>query len=329
MQAPEFWCHGGPAAGFLAPFGAAWAGVAALRRSLARPWRAPVPVICVGNLVAGGSGKTPLAIAVALSLRAKGRTPHILSRGYGGQARGPLRVTPDNQDAALVGDEPLLLARHAPTWIGADRARGARAACDAGCDVIVMDDGMQNFTLAKDFTVIAIDGGFGFGNGRVMPAGPLRETLAAGLARTQAAVVIGDDVCGAGAALAGRVPVLGARLVPAPGAERLADKTVFAFAGIGRPQKFFDTLAAMRCRLAETRSFADHHVYRPDEIMAICERAAALGAVPVTTEKDAVRLPAEARTMVEPLAVTLEWSDEAALDDLLDSAMTGKTPHRG
>ncbi len=329
MRAPDFWRRQSAGSTALAPVGAAWSAIVALRRVTARPWKAPVPVICIGNLVAGGAGKTPLAIAVTGKLRNRGRTPHILSRGYGGWTRGPLRVEANRHDATEVGDEPLLLARHAPTWVARDRAQGARAACNAGADVIVMDDGMQNFTLAKDLTIVAVDGGFGFGNRLVMPAGPLREPLASGLARTGAAVLIGVDKCGAEAALAGRVPVLPTRLVPAPGTEALADKTVLAFAGIGRPQKFFDTLASMRCNLAETKSFADHHFYDADEIMRICDRARELGAIPVTTEKDAVRLPTEARTMVETLAITLEWDGESSLDGLLDTVIGSAVPDHG
>ncbi len=323
MRAPEFWSRRGGFSALLSPLGAAWGAAAAARRGLAHPWRAPLPVVCVGNITVGGAGKTPLAIALCGYLAAAGRAPHVISRGYRGYLPGPVRVDPDIHSAAEVGDEPLLLAAAAPTWVGRDRAAAARAAADAGAGIIVMDDGFQNFDLAKDLSVIAIDGGYGFGNGCVMPAGPLREPLSAGLARADAAVVIGDDTAGGGRRAAAAVPVHAARMAPLPGAgsDDIAGRDVFAFAGIGRPGKFHATLAEMGCRLVATQDFADHHTYRAEEVMAMCERAAASGAIPVTTAKDAVRLPAAARAMVTTLHVGLEWQDPEALEHLLSPVL--------
>lgn len=311
MRAPDFWARPGGVSTLLSPAGAAWAAAAALRRRWAHPWRAPVPVVCIGNITVGGAGKTPLALALCRYMDEAGRMPHVISRGHGGSLAGPVCVDPARHSAADVGDEPLLLAEAAPTWIAKDRAAAARAAVDGGADIIVMDDGLQNFSLAKDLAVIAIDGGYGFGNGRVMPAGPLREPLAAGLARSDAAVVIGADEAGGGARAAQNLPVFTARMVPVPGPDydAIAGQDVFAFAGIGRPAKFYATLAEMGCKLVATEDFADHHRYTPDEIMKICERAAEAGAVPVTTAKDSVRLPPEARAMVKILRAGLEWED--------------------
>ncbi len=321
MRAPDFWRHDGPPARLLSPFGWAYDATGRLRRGLVRPWRAPVPVICVGNLVAGGAGKTPVALSLAALLIARGRRPHFLSRGHGGRLAGPVRVDPDLHGAGEVGDEALLLAAVAPSWVARDRAAGARAAVADGAEIIVMDDGMQNPGLAKDLSLMVIDGGYGFGNRRVMPAGPLRETLDDGLARADAAVLIGADETGAEAALAGRLPLLRARIEPLPTTEPLGGKDVLAFAGIGRPEKFFATLREMGCRLISARGFPDHHVFRAEEVAALLEHAVAAGAVAVTTAKDAVRLPPEARALVRVLEIDIAWRDEDAIATLIDSAL--------
>jgi tetraacyldisaccharide 4'-kinase len=320
MRAPDFWRRdaASPWPLLLAPLGWAWAAGAWAERRLAQPKRAPVPVISVGNLVAGGAGKTPTAIAVAERLIARGARPHFISRGYGGRLKGPERVDPARHSFRDVGDEPLLLARTAPTWVARNRARGALAAIEAGAGLLILDDAHQNHSLVKDLSLLVIDQEYGVGNGRVIPAGPLREPVAAGFARADAIVAIGAPSPAAPPVpRAGTKPVLRARLEPGPEAARLTGRAVVAFAGIGRPEKFFDTLAQIGCRLAETRAFADHHAYSPDEVMRLVEAAAQRGAVAVTTAKDAVRLPDEARPMVETLSVALRFDDEAALDRLL------------
>jgi tetraacyldisaccharide 4'-kinase len=277
-------------------------------------------VICVGNLVAGGAGKTPVALALARRLLARGRAPHFLTRGYGGRLAGPVRVDPAAHTARAVGDEALLLAAMAPAWVAHDRPAGARAAAAAGAQTIVMDDGHQNPSLGKDLAILVIDGGYGFGNRRVIPAGPLREPIGEGLARADAVVVVGVDECGIAREIGGRVPLLRARIAPTPGQDELADRDVVAFAGIGRPEKFFATLADLRCRIVAAHAYADHHAYAPDEIMRLADEAGAKRATLVTTAKDAVRLPPEARAMVRVLDVEIEWEDEAAVDALLDRA---------
>ena len=326
MRAPDFWAGDGVLARSLVPLGMGYHLAGRLRRALARPASVGVPVVCVGNLVAGGAGKTPVALALVEALGARGRKVQCLTRGYGGRVSGPHRVDPARDTAARVGDEALLLARAAPTWVARDRAAGARAAAAAGAEVIVMDDGFQNPSLAKDLSLVVIDGAYGFGNGRVMPAGPLRETVPGGLARAQAVVVLGPERRDLGAQLGARPDcgpdggpaVLTARLAPRPGSERLAGRRVLAFAGIGRPAKFFATLADLGAKVVETRAFPDHHAYAPAEIESLRARAAALDACAVTTEKDAVRLPPELREGIEVLAVAVEWREPEALDALLD-----------
>jgi tetraacyldisaccharide 4'-kinase len=267
----------------------------------------------------GGSGKTTLALDLLHRLAARGAAPHALLRGYGGTARGTRRVLPDD-DAAEMGDEALLLARVAPTWIGADRAEAARAAVAAGAGVLVMDDGLQNPTLCKDASLLVIDGGFGFGNGCVLPAGPLRESIAAGAARCRAAVLIGTDETDAAAALPADLPVLRAALAPGPATRALQGRRVLGFAGIGRPDKFFATLRETGADLADTVAFPDHHRFATRELDALMAQAERLGAALVTTAKDAVRLPRAVRDAVMVADVTLDWQAPDGIEALLDAA---------
>lgn len=326
MRAPEFWRHSGLLPALLSPVSAIWRHRAAARLRRAEPETVSIPVICIGNAVAGGAGKTPVAISVADSLIRQAAKPHFLSRGYGGTTTVPTLVDPAHHTAVDVGDEPLLLVRHAPTWVARDRVAGAQAAVSAGAELLILDDGFQNPSLHKDLSILVVDGGYGFGNRRVMPAGPLREDLDDAIDRADAIAIIGADLHGIEKSTSGGKPVLGARFVPRIEDDDLSGKTVLAFAGIGRPEKFFETLAGMGCDIVATRSFADHHPYTSDEVMRLVEDAAAAGAVPVTTEKDAVRLPAEARDIVHTLGVTLEWRDQSALDTLLSTALPPARP---
>jgi tetraacyldisaccharide 4'-kinase len=267
-------------------------------------------VICCGNVTVGGAGKTTVALDIGRRLFARGRAVHFLLRGYGGTVRGPHRVGA-NDTAASVGDEALLLAAVAPTWVGADRAASARAAVAAGAQVLAMDDGLQNPTLHKDMSLLVIDGASGFGNGRVLPAGPLRESLAAGAARCQAAVLIGPDID-----LPSSPPVLRAYLVPAPDIRDFVDAKVLAFAGIAVPDKFFTMLRENRVDLVKTVSFPDHHPYRDADIRKLIEMAH--GATLLTTPKDAVRLSAAMRSKVRVVGVSLAWDAPATLEAMLD-----------
>src|SRR5271170_3295535 len=251
MHAPEFWQRDGLWPRLLVPAGWAIAGAGRLRRRLARPLMLEIPVLCVGNLVAGGTGKTPVALALAQQLQARGVRVHCLTRGHGGMAAGPVEVDPARHDARAVGDEALLLAAAAPTVVARDRAAGARLALARGAELVVMDDGFQNPGLAKDLSLLVVDGAVGFGNARLLPAGPLREPIDSGLARAQAVVLIGPDQAGVARRIAGALPMLGARLVPDAGWDALRGRRVVAFAGIGRPQKFFAALEAHGIIVAE------------------------------------------------------------------------------
>lgn len=324
MRAPEFW-HGDRgrlAPILLAPLSAVFDAAARLRKLAVKPWRAPVPVICVGNLTVGGAGKTPTVLALADRLQAGGLRVGCLSRGYGGKATGPLQVDPQHHRAAEVGDEPLLLAGAAPTWIARDRKDGARVAVAEGVDVLLLDDGLQNPTLIHDLALVVVDAEYGFGNGRLLPAGPLREPVERGLARAGAVVLIGEDRHGVAAALARRVPmILTAQLMPDDDAFALKGRKVLAFAGIGRPAKFFATVERLGADIVARVPLADHHRYTPDEAMRLVEEAQRLGAVPVTTAKDFVRLPDGSRRMVTPVGVHLQFDDADALDRLLEPVL--------
>ena len=314
MRAPGFWTaeSGGAAAAALTPLSWIHCLAARARAGLVRPSQASLPVICVGNFTAGGAGKTPTVLALTALLAADGIRPHILTRGYGGRERGPLKVDPACHDAHAVGDEALLLARAAPTWVCRDRPAGAAAAAAAGAPLLLMDDGMQTPGLTKDLCLAVVDGGAGFGNGRLLPAGPLREPLARGLRRVHALVLVGPDRRRALAALGPlAAPVIEAALVPGGEACALRGRPVVAFAGIGRPDKFFETLTDSGCTVIARYAFADHRRFRDGEIAAIIAYAKERDAVPVTTEKDHVRLPPEARAAVRALPVTLVWRDPA------------------
>jgi tetraacyldisaccharide 4'-kinase len=300
MRAPEFWRHDGLLPRLLSPLAALYA--AATARRVARPgWRAPVPVLCIGNPGAGGTGKTTVALDLAARLRERGHRPAFLTRGYGGRQPGPLEVNPTIHTAAEVGDEPLLLAALAPTFLGPDRAATARLAVAQGATILLMDDGLQNPTLEKTLSLLLIDGAAGFGNGRVIPAGPLREPVAAAAARCAAAILIGPDTTRALAQLPPTLPVLRACLVSAPP----PPGPLLAFAGIGRPEKFRETLEAAGAQVTRLVPFPDHHPYTEADLQPLL----ATGATLVTTPKDMVRIPPALRPRITPVGVRLAWLD--------------------
>jgi len=320
-QPPAFWRHdsGSLLPLVLSPLSGAVSGLTA-RRVARTGWRAPVPVICCGNAGVGGAGKTTLVLDLAARLQARGLAVHVLTRGYGGSAAGVIRVDPAVHDAEAVGDEALLLADMAPTWRSADRAAAAHQAIAAGAQILVMDDGLQNATLIKSFSLLVIDGGFGFGNGRVLPAGPLREPVRAAAARSNAAVLIGADQAGALASLPAFLPVFAARLVPGAGSAALAGTRVVAFAGIGRPEKFFAMLRDAGVVVVRGVAFADHYPFTARDLSELRQLADDLDAIAVTTPKDFVRIPSAMKPHFQPVGVSMIWEDAQALEALLDRA---------
>jgi len=324
VKAPGFWWTSSPspAARLLAPVSAVWAWRAGTRMDAAPEMVAPVPVVCVGNLVAGGAGKTPTALAVAKLAQAEGRKVGFLTRGYGGRAKGPLLVDPAVHRAAEVGDEPLLLAAAAPTVVSGDRPRGAARLIAEGVGLIVMDDGFQNPSLAKDLALVVVDAASGIGNGRVMPAGPLRAPLEVQLRHASALVVIGEGAAAEPvvqlAARAGK-GAYRARLEPKAGGD-WARGRLLAFAGIARPEKFFASLREAGATVAATEAFPDHHRFSEADARRLIDRAARGELRLVTTEKDRARMRGEPgavgelHDLSEMLAVELafERPDEIA-----------------
>jgi tetraacyldisaccharide 4'-kinase len=317
MKAPAFWWEKpGLAAALLSPLAAIYGAITG--RRLAHPGaQAGIPVICVGNPTLGGAGKTPTAMALARLLLAAGEKPAFLSRGYGGILKGPVMVEATHR-AAQVGDEPLLLAQVAPTIVARDRVAGARLARESGASVIVMDDGFQNPSLAKDFSILVIDGARGLGNGRVFPAGPLRAPLRPQLARADAVLVIGGAPALPGWTGAAGVKAFNGTLQPDPASvASLKGKKALAFAGIGDPEKFFTTLDRAGVETRLRRSFADHHRYDAEDAANLVTEADRHGLALVTTEKDLARLRGEpalaglaARAQALPVTLRIAELDE-------------------
>lgn len=313
-QRPSWWQYDTLLARTLDPVGRLYGLGTQARLQWVRSWHAPVPVICVGNVTAGGTGKTP----VVLDLLKRLPGAHALTRGYGGTLSGPMPVDMSRHAACDVGDESLLLARHAPTWVAHHRIRGAKAAVQAGATHIVMDDGFQNPSLAKTVSFLVIDGQEGFGNGRIIPAGPLRERPEQAWKRASALVLFGDDQTGILRHIPVTLPVFRARLNACDIPEQWRGQRVYAFAGIGQPKKFFHTLRTLGADVTETCTFPDHYFYTTRDILSLHEAARIHNAQLVTTEKDIVRLDPDLRKSIHTVPVQVSWDDENHLTSFLE-----------
>ena len=328
MQAPKFWYRSRSwQAVLLSPFGALYAWATARRQKNARLTRVDIPVICIGNLNVGGTGKTPTTIALAQLLWARGIAVHIVSRGYGGSLLAVTQVDPRIHTADETGDEPLLMAAFAPTWVANERVAGARAAQNAGADVILLDDGFQDPSLTKDLTIIVVDAARGFGNGYCLPAGPLREPVHVGLKRANAVISIGEPEVQSrfrerSAEQVGRIEHLTASLKPIEMGMPWAEGRYLAFAGIGDPEKFFATLRGLGAPLVRTVALDDHQKLARPMIQRLMKEAQSMNAQLVTTEKDAARLPADLRSGILSLPVRLEFDDANALETLLEPVLS-------
>ena len=322
---PWFWRDSGLAAKAastaLAPASWAYAAVSRLREQIATSWASPVPIVCVGAATLGGVGKTPFALTLAELLRENVRRPHFLTRGYGGRLAGPVRVDSVKHTHTDVGDEALMLAEAAPTWVSRDRRAGARQAAKAGADVIIMDDGYQNPTIKKDFSILLIDQDNPIGNGRIFPAGPLREAL--------------EDACARADAVVHIVPYTRAEANDTDGHKawlapdesfQVGDERVFAFCGIANPKRFFHMLVALGADVIDTAAFPDHHAYSDGTLQVLRKNAEKLGAALVTTQKDYVRIDPRLRDDIAYLPVRMKLQANESLLPLLMSAIeTRKT----
>ena len=323
MKPPGFW---------QSPHRSLWAAVlwpvtllyrlgASLRRTVTRPVAVDAKVLCVGNVTVGGAGKTPVVIALAKAAGKQGIRVAIVSRGYGGRLVGPVCVDPTHHSARDVGDEPMLLAAHAPTWISRDRVQGAMAAQTAGADLVLLDDGFQNPSLQKDFSLLVFDGGYGIGNGAVFPAGPLREPVDSALLRADMCLLIGQDERNLTGTVLRDAEVEVARLVPEPSANFERNSPYVAFAGIGIPEKFFRTLRAMGLELAAAVQYPDHYQYTKKDLNELMLEAQKNRASLVTTRKDYVRIPESHTEHVQVLDVALECETAGTMEQIIRKAM--------
>jgi tetraacyldisaccharide 4'-kinase len=322
MKAPAFWAAApGVIAWLLSPLG--WIYGLATAWRMGRPGKkAALPVICIGNLTVGGAGKTPTVLMLAKALRDVGETPFVVSRGYGGRIAGPIRVVPGEMTAVDCGDEPLLLARRVPTMVSRDRFTGARLAQAEGATLVLLDDGLQNPGLRKDFSIAVVDSGAGFGNGFCVPAGPLRAPAGLQMIHVDALLVIGDaagDMMRPPDLAQSGKPLFHTAITPdSITIARLRERPVLAFAGIGRPEKFFDTLLSAGIQVAATRAYSDHHPFGAAEMASLRREAEENGWQLVTTEKDMVRLSEPAADIIA-LPIALGTADPALVDLILSA----------
>jgi tetraacyldisaccharide 4'-kinase len=331
MKAPDFWWHMPlkPLSRLLSPF--AWIyGAITAHRFKTLSTKISCSVICIGNFTVGGTGKTPVVASLAALLTDQGHRPFILSRGYGGRLKGPVVIDTSYHTAKDVGDEPLLLAAHAPVIVARDRVAGAQLAIKNGASIIIMDDGLQNPALHKDLVLSVIDGAMGFGNMMCFPSGPLRAPLNIQWLHCDALVIVGEGAATAqliNCAKNHQKPVLRAYIKPDPKqTAQLCGQHVLAFAGIGRPEKFFQTLRENGAEVVICYGFADHRIYKDHELIALRDEALAKDLRLVTTRKDMMRLSASQKLLFKDdltvLDVTLEWQDHGALKNLLSHVLS-------
>ena len=320
IKTPEFWNNKGVASTALLPLATIWATATHLRDRLAKQVSADLPVICIGNLTAGGTGKTPLVSLLYDQLIEAGKSPVIMSRGYGGSQKGPLWVDGMLHTAVDCGDDPLMLAEGRDVIIGRDRVLAAQAISNRGIhDIILMDDGLQHPYLAKDMTIGVFDGSAGIGNGRLLPAGPMRVAFDDGVASLDIAFINGDDEHDLTKAINGRVPIMTGNVVADPTIiADLGEAPLLAFAGIGRPQRFFRTIEKVGGNIVQSLAFADHHPYTQSDLTRLQEDSIRLGASLITTQKDWIRLPSEWRERISFLPITMQTD---AIDELMGQIM--------
>ena len=325
LKAPKFWYlkRDSLLSNSLYPFSLIFRLGTKIRNLVSRERKTNLPIICVGNIVVGGAGKTPVALKIGNMLIKAGYKPHFVSKGYGGLEKNNTLVN-DWHSPKSVGDEPLLLSEIAPTWIGLDRNKSFELASENGADCIVMDDGFQNPTLQKDFSIIVINGEQGFGNKRVMPSGPLRESINRGLSRTNLVITIGEISESVKEKIPKHIPIIAANFKIKEDYMMLKGQSVTAFAGIAYPEKFFNSLKLVKAKIIDTISYSDHHIYSEDDLLHLAEIANKNKSILVTTKKDMVRIPKNYRSLVKTIDGFIELDDEKLLLEILSNLIENK-----
>ena len=325
LKAPKFWYlkRDSFLSNSLYPFSLIFRLGTKIRNLVSREKKTTLPIICVGNIVVGGAGKTPVALKIGNMLLKAGYKPHFVSKGYGGLEKNNTLVK-DWHSPKSVGDEPLLLSEIAPTWIGLNRNKSFQLASENGADCIVMDDGFQNPTLQKDFSIVVINGEQGFGNKRVIPSGPLRESISRGLSRTNLVITIGDMSETVKDKIPKHIPLITANFKIKEDEMMLKGQRVTAFAGIAYPEKFFNSLKLVKANIVDKISYSDHHIYSEDDLLYLAEIANKNKSILVTTKKDMVRIPKNFRSLVKTIDGFIEFDDEKLLLEILSNLIENK-----
>ncbi|CAO5674468.1 MAG: Tetraacyldisaccharide 4'-kinase [Holosporales bacterium] len=321
FKAPKFWDKDSFLSRILAPFSWCYFLLIRLNKKRITPVQLSVPVICVGNLVMGGAGKTPTVIAIVEILKQMGQNPHIISRGYGAIVKGLKKVDHKWHHYLQVGDEPLMLSKVAPTWVCPNRIKSAKAAIQDGATVIVMDDGFQNSSLFKDLNVLVVDAYQQFGNGKLFPAGPLREPFNEGIERADLVVVVGEEKP---QNLSHLKNVLQARFKPKTLPEKQQER-IIGFAGLGYPQKFKISLLNAGYKVVDFVTYPDHFPYTITEIEKLLKKAKGKKAKLMTTSKDAIRIPAPYKEKIHVFKINLEFENTQILEDCLKKTISKNT----
>ena len=319
MQTPKFWEKNNIFSLILIPLSFSYEFLYKLRNLITKPKQLNIPVVCIGNITVGGAGKTPTAMTVAKYFISKGLQPHFLSRGYGRKLKGTIKVN-NHHSSLMVGDEPILLSKIAPTWVCDNKLDGAKEAQRNGADILIMDDGFQNPTIYKNLSFLVIDEGFGFGNNKIFPAGPLRERATEAIKRADGIIVIkSPDGEKKDFIDYSTKPTIYANLIPSQESALFKNNKITAFCGIGRPEKFYSSIKSIGAEIVSKHSFSDHHHYTPEELMKIIEDSSFNQSIPVTTEKDWIRLPKEAKKMINYFKVDLVFTNSNTICRMLDS----------
>ena len=310
IKTPHFWTELSWQSVILFPVSYIWRFGHYAQQKILNTKETEIPVICVGNLTVGGSGKTPVVITLCRFLSGIGKSTSILTRGFGGKEKGPIFVSTNLHQSLDVGDEPLMMAHSLDVCVSRNRPLGANHILDKKkYDCIVMDDGLQNPTLKKDLNIAVFDGKFGIGNGFLLPAGPMRQKLEVGIQNIDLVIFNGKDETGLGQKIPPHIPIFTGELQPDEEiVEKMKNRRVYGFAGIGNPSRFFKTLNNIGADLVGEAHFADHHPYTNADLTQLYEEAMQSGAELVTTQKDWMRLPTDWRDRVLTVPVRIHFS---------------------